>query len=169
MKKMKNFTKIFYALIISLTFLACNENEIQDAEKTKLTLKFLDNQKIKSNKSKEHESYIDINAEVEFIDGKPKLISNDLVEVSVTNSETNETTYAYVLKSEYEESFSRSKNQLNKSKCKFSIERGFGFTGRCFEYGTFINGSNCETIFVPCGIDCYTFGQVCPDWDQAYV
>jgi hypothetical protein len=165
---MKNFTKILFALIISITFFACNENEIQDNEKSKVTLKFLDNEKIKSSKSKKTESYIDINTEVEFIDGKPKLLSNELVEISVVNSETNEITYAYVLKTEYNKSLSKNKNQLSKSQCESSIERGFGFTGRCFEYGTFYNGANCQTLFVPCGISCYTFGQVCPDWNQAY-
>lgn len=165
---MKNFTKILIGLFISITFLACNENEIQNTENSKVTLKFLDNQKINLTKSKESESYIDISSEVEFIDGKPKLLSDELIEVSVINSKTNEITYAYVLKTEYKKSFSKNKNQLNKSNCESSIERGFGFTGRCFEYGTFYNGSNCETIFVPCGISCYTFGQVCPDWNQAY-
>ena len=165
---MKYLSKIAFAIILSLTFFACSENEIQNAEKSEVTLKFLDNQKNSSNKSKSTLSYTDITSEVEFIDGKPKLLSEELVEIPVINSKTNKTTYAYVLKSEYEKSSSKNKSLLNKSQCESSIETGFGFTGKCFEYGTFYNGSNCETIFVPCGMPCYTFGQVCPDWDQAY-
>jgi len=43
---MTNFTKTRIALIISITFLACKENEMQDTEKSKVALKFLSNQKI---------------------------------------------------------------------------------------------------------------------------
>jgi len=43
------------------------------------------------------------------------------------------------------------------------ISFGWGLYGDCWEYGTFISGSNGVTIFIPCGINCTGFPSVCPE------
>ena len=93
------------------------------------------------------------------------------MEIPVVNSENNETTYAYVLKTEYEQwQSSQNKNNVQQKSggCDFSIKSGYGFTGRCFEYGHFYTGNNCVTIFVACNINCIGFDDVCPDWNEAF-
>ena len=149
-------------ILLCMVVFACTEDQNPAAEPQAVSLSFVD----EPNSSESNPATI--SSGVQFIDGLPKLVSNDLVEVSVINSTTGETTYAYVLKSAMDRSNTKGL-AVESGGCEWSVTEGYGFTGRCFEYGTFITGSNCETIFIPCGINCYTFGQVCPDWNEAFV
>ena len=148
-------------ILLCMVVFACAEDQNPVAEPQAVSLSFVDEPNSGEN------SPVTISSGVQFIDGLPKLVSSELVEVSVINSTTGETTYAYVLKSAMERSNDKGL-AVESSGCDWSVTEGYGFTGRCFEYGRFITGSNCETIFIPCGISCYTFGTVCPGFNEAF-
>jgi|SRR5690554_4362602 len=150
--------KIILSMVLLLTIFSCTEDETQIIEKQTVNLKFKNSeQNLKSTEIRE----IFISSEVEFIDGLPKLTSNELVEISVINSLTNRETYAYVLRSDYE-------MQYNSDDCEVNIERGYMFTGRCFVYGSLLTGSDCTTFFLPCGFNCIGFDDICPNWNEAF-
>ena len=168
---MKSISKSSSILFLILTFYACANDGIQSVENENVNLKFESPNNLNSISSKVSYSAIIINSEVEFINGLPKLTSIELVEIPAINSETDEITYAYVLKSEYDQWQSSQDNyskQLKSIQCDFSVESGYGFTGRSFEYGHFYTGTNCETIFAPCDLNCVGFDDVCPRWNEAF-
>ena len=167
---MKHLNKSLYVLIFSLIFFSCSQEDNQELQNETVNLKFETNT-FNSKSNDEENSITKIETEIEFVDGLPKLISSDLVEIPVVNSENNETTYAYVLRSEYEQQQS-SKNENSEAQkssgCDISFSGGYGFTGRCFVYGTFMTGNNCNTIFMPCGFNCIGFDDVCPAWNEGF-
>lgn len=48
------------------------------------------------------------------------------------------------------------------------IERGYFYDGECFVYGTMITGDNGNNLFLPCGINCVGFDDVCPGYNEGY-
>lgn len=164
---MKRIFKITLSLFLTFMIFSCSEENIENIQDEKVNLKFESN--ITNTKSAKNSlSITEIETEVEYVNGLPKLTSNELVEIEVTNSETDEITYAYVLKSDYE---LQTKNKIIQSKssgCEFSIEGGYGFTGRCFEYGHFYTGTDCNVLFVPCDFNCIGFDDVCPGYNEGF-
>lgn len=157
---MRNIFKIAL-LIFSIILVSCSEETI---DKNPKILELTFEKKIQSNetqKSKEQVSYEIVKAEVIFIDNIPKLISDKISEIEITN-ENGESSFGYILKEQTDN------YQEKTSKCDWKVEKGYGFDGRCFVMGTFYHGTNCETIFVPCGVSCITFVRHCPGENEAY-
>ena len=165
MINMKNFFKLLFTFIIGLTYISCDIDETIIG-KTTVKLTFIENKGLNQKITKR--TYKEIVAEVIYDDERPKLISDKLIEIEFKNSISNKFTYGYILKSNRRK-LCKSNNIFSRSiGCTPSIEEGFGFDGTCFVYGTFYNGRNCETLFVPCGLSCYTFGEVCPGPGEAF-
>jgi len=167
---MKHLYKLISLLVLSLIIFSCSQDDNQDLKSQTVNLKF-ETTTLNAKSNTNQSSITEIETEIEFIDGLPKMTSSELVEIPVLNSKTNETTYAYVLKTEYEKwqlSQNKANTQQKSSGYEFSVEGGYGFTGRCFEYGHFITGNNCVTLFVPCDFNCIGFDDVCPGWNEGF-
>lgn len=161
--------KISLITIVSLlvfSIFGCENDEFKIKPKT-LSLKF---ENINDDKSNDV-SFTNVKAEVDYIEGKAKLESEELVELNV-HFYQNDVTYAYALK-DYHQLWKKLpyyNQQKNDNLQNPQIYSGYGFDGECFMYGRFYEGDNGETLFVPCGPlqGCIGFTDYCPGPGEAY-
>jgi|GEM_PF-3140500 hypothetical protein len=152
--------------ILALSVIGCENDEFKVKPKT-ISLKF---ENINYDKSNDL-SFTNVQAEVNYIEGKTKLDSDELVELNVQFYQ-NDVTYAYALKDYHQlwESLPYYNQQKNDNLQNPQVYSGYGFDGECFVYGRFYEGDNGETLFVPCGPlqGCIGFPEYCPGPDQAF-
>lgn len=89
-----------------------------------------------------------------------KLESDSILEKAAVNKETGEITYGYVYK--------YGVNDPN-AKLPSPMDRGYYLVGACFRYGTMYHGDNGVDLFVPCGMSCVGFNDICPPDGDGYV
>lgn len=127
-------------LLIAFTFHSCSENEIETEEYTE-SVDFLFEAPHSSEQKSNQNSFQTITVDVEYIDGFPKLVSNQIQEIPMTLESNSNTSYGYVL-------ITPSENQQKSSGIVEPGKRmGYGFDGECFVYGTFVEDDNGNTLF----------------------
>jgi hypothetical protein len=80
-----------------------------------------------------------------------KVSASEIMEMNAIKDGTHSTTFGYVLVADYN---ARQQNS--------GIFHGYFFYGECLVYGTLIMGDNGVNLFVPCGIHCIGFPDICP-------
>jgi hypothetical protein len=101
--------------------------------------------------------YIKLKHALKVENGLPKFISDKLEERQAVDSKTGRKIYGYILK---DDNILDSKQLAVRA---YKVERGYFFTGSCFEYGTLYTGDNGSSLFVPCGTNCTGLDPVCPE------
>lgn len=146
-------------------FFSCSKEKTETSQEINLKYE-LENNYSKNSELQNNE--IIINATVIYVDGEPKLISDELLEVDVVDNSNDILAYGYVLRENIENPASNSANKVPDPQCTFSQTRGYFFDGECFVYGTFTVGTNCVTNFNGCGMSCVGFDDVCPGYNEGY-
>src|SRR5699024_3942460 len=154
MIKMKQLTILTLISIMFFTLQSCTTDSIQKTyPKQNVVLKFKSSSNITTSSegnNNNEDSITKIEVSIEYINGKPKLISNKILEIDA-KLENNKETYGYILKKkEYSSNNYTTMATGMDANYEWSIEDGYGFDGECFVYGTFYHGNNGQTIFVPC-------------------
>lgn len=142
--KIKTILKLL-TIVIFGSVLSCNKSYINEK---------------KDSFNNKAETEVILNAEIISINPF-KLKSPDLVETKATIKGTNIETYGYVLK--------KSTSARNVQSSGGNIERGWFLYGRCAVYGTLYTGDNGIQLFVPCGINCVGYNDVCPPGEDEWL
>lgn len=147
----------FLMLLLAFTFNSCSDNELEP-EVSNESVDFLFEESDSSSQKSNENSFQTITVVVEYIDGLPKLVSNQIEEIPVILESTDNISYGYVLKKPSEN------QQKSTSIVEPGIRMGYGFDGRCFVYGTFVEDDNGNTLFWECGPlqGCLGFTRYCP-------
>lgn len=164
MRKTTLLIGIVVLIITGLGVYSCQKGEEVRFEEKTITLKFeLQNKDIK-----------EVIANIEYVNKTPKLVSNELKEIITKDKRTGKSISVFLLKN------SKNKSELSAlsmnitassegGNCQPQINRGYGFDGRCFSYGTFIVTNDCQQYFYPASVTEYIgFDRVCPEWNGAF-
>lgn len=148
MKKISSFSKLVVIILSFWFFQNCTKDTID--EYSTIELKFFDSQKYSKNNDEPFNFYnVELNDSNEIIGYDSDLY---LIE-EVTHEETGQISSMII------ELFQHKNG---------GIETGWFFQGSCFVYGTMYYGSNGVNLFVPCGINCIGFDDVCASPGTAY-
>ena len=156
-----NFLKTFKPglllfLVLSVVTCTTDSNEIHRAT---VQLKF-EKDEFKISKSPENITIYDVT--INSL-GEVQLNNDNLELIEAIEENTQKNSFVIIEK----ESTSSKKGASIQSKGGGS-SRGYFFDGECFVYGTMYYGDNGVNLFVPCGLSCIGFDDVCPAWNEAY-
>lgn len=148
---MKKLSALLVAVFaISLSFQSCVKESFLAEEQRIVTLTFENGKDL-------------IEIETVFI-GKPAILVSEEGHIRKLDAtlETGQPVIGYVLS---EKAYA----DLNIPRAKWRIYRGYGFTGECFQYGTFFEDDEGSTLFVPDnGYSGPGFQPICPSYDEAF-
>lgn len=149
---MKSFKKVLLLMFISIIF-SCKHDFNQIQTKT-VQLKFES-----SSNNKQNFTIYDIT--INSL-GEIELNNDRLCIVEAIDEETEKESFVIV------ENSNSTEKENNSIFNKSFFQRGYFFTGVCVVYGTMYYGDNGVNLFVPCGINCIGFGDICPNWNEAF-
>jgi len=169
---MKNIKQLLGIVLTTIIFLVSCSKEDNISDVKTVQLKFQKDIHEKSKKSGESIKNLDFFSYIVKVNTSGQLSVNDdeLIVDEAINQDTG--IKSYVITQRGNNKTTLKALQLS-ARANFEsggggFERGYFFDGECFVYGTMYYGDNGVNLFVPCGINCVGFDDVCPEWNEGF-